>query len=110
MPAVTNGAKLVKLLKESGTGADKLDVARRVLFDAKADGRIATSDEVIAGLEDHFGPFHATVAKAKAIAETGELPTVSAAQAASIEDELAEMDAPPAVGARKRSKKAGESE
>lgn len=73
MSAVTNGAELVKRLAASGTPDSKLEAARRLLFETHGtEQRVATSDEVIAALAEKLGGGHATVAKAKQIAETGD--------------------------------------
>lgn len=72
MPQVRNGAQLVKLLQESRTGAEKIkvlaDEVRRV---HDTTGRVLTSAEVVAFMEDDSRFSIDTVKKAKLIAETG---------------------------------------
>lgn len=85
---MVSGAKLVKLLKEHGTGKDKLDICRRALFEAKAERRHATAEEVVAALADKLGPFHGTVKKARVIAETGNWEAPKPPEFSNVEDEL----------------------
>ena len=92
MPAVTNGAELVKRLKATGTPDSRLAPARAKLREVHADhGKVASADEVVAALEAAYGPTHMTVVKAKAIREAGEWkPPGAARAAAAIEDMLAD--------------------
>lgn len=71
--AVTNGAELVKRIKATGTNDARLVVAREKLREVHAArGAVASADEVIAALEENYGPDHMTCVKARAIAERGE--------------------------------------
>jgi hypothetical protein len=91
MPAVTNGAKLVKLLIESGTPerADgPLSAARRCLAEVHAaDGRVATAKEVADALAAELGEEHGTTAKARRLIATGSA-DVPKHSGKPIEDEL----------------------
>lgn len=72
MSVVTNGAELVRKLRETGTGESKLAIARKVLQDVFArDKRHATAEEVLDALRGSSDVTPATVAKAEMIAETG---------------------------------------
>lgn len=109
MPGVTNGAKLVKLLIESGTPerADgPLAAARRCLAEVHAaEGRVATAHEVAAALAADLGEDHGTTAKARRLIATGsaEPPKHSGKP---IEDELAgDEPAPEPAPAPKPAKK-----
>lgn len=84
MAAVTGGADLVRRLRESGTGEDKLAVARAVLAEK---GAASTSGDVLAALEARF-PGTLTVAKARAYCETGEWVPDSARPLANLEDQI----------------------
>lgn len=91
MPGVTNGAKLVKLLIESGT-PDRTDgplsAARRCLAEVHAaDGRVATAKEVADALADELGEEHGTTAKARRLIATGSAAAPKQSDRA-IEDEL----------------------
>lgn len=69
-----NGAELTRLLARHGTGKDKLDVCRAVLqrvHDEDKGRRIATCDEVLAGLADALHRDHVTLKKAESLAKTG---------------------------------------
>ena len=69
---VGNGAELVKKLAATGTGLDKLAIARNFLaFVNRKEKRVAGSAEVIHALELGGAPA-LTVEKARQIAETGE--------------------------------------
>lgn len=73
MPAITNGAELVRKLAETGTINDKIECARNCLKAVRMEhGRVATAEEVIAALLARFGPTHLTCVKARALADTGE--------------------------------------
>lgn len=70
---ITNGAELVRKLRESGTPGHLLAPARALLASVHDDhGRLATSDEVLATLTAELGDEHGTVVKAHQIAETGD--------------------------------------
>lgn len=84
MPKITSGAELVRRLRESGTGEDKLAVARKVL----AEKRAATAEDVVAALGDALGEGHMTVQKAAALAETGEWAGPKAEAAVPIEEQI----------------------
>lgn len=95
MPAVTNGAELTKLLRESKTGENKLAVCRKVLERVRdEEKRIATSDEVIAELVKVFGPDHLSCVKARAFAMTGEWHGLYAQEVVPVEDVLAPKKEP----------------
>lgn len=82
MPKIEDGAKLTTMLKASGTGDSKIDVCRKRLkeiFDAEH--RVATSEEVIAAMEEKYDVCsQSTVDKARRIMMTGtaEVPVVPA--------------------------------
>jgi len=86
MPKITSGAELVRRLRESGTGEDKLAVCRKVLASAP-DPRRVTSADVVAAIEAAF-PHSLTVEKAKALAETGEWAGPKSDQAVPIEEQV----------------------
>jgi hypothetical protein len=67
-PPVLTGAELVRRLRDSGTGADKLAVARGVL---EQKGAAATPQDVLAALADRF-PRSVTAEKARQFIEFGE--------------------------------------
>lgn len=95
--AVTNGAELVKRLKKTGTPDQRLAPARAVLAGVKKDrGEIANSEQVIAALEDAYGPNHMTVVKARSIAQLGSWskPAKERPVEAVEEELLADKDAP----------------
>lgn len=114
MAAVTSGAKLVKMLKETGTGDNKLIWARRALHDAKAAGKVATADDVIAAMigpddpdlrqEGHLGHFHPTVRKAQTIRDSGKWVDPTQTPKPTIEEEL--LAAEEAESAEKKPKAA----
>lgn len=95
--AITDGAALVRKLKESGTGDAKLAHARSALKAAHADGRRATADDVLAALEVGGVP-ELTLKKALAFAADGEYVSDSERYAPNIEDVLLAGDAPAFVG------------
>jgi hypothetical protein len=70
MPGITNGAELVKRLRESGTGADKLAVGVKLLEES---GGKATAEQIADALGERFGEHHGTVVKARQLVATGEL-------------------------------------
>ena len=104
MPAVVNGAELVRKLKQFRTGEPKLNVCRKVLADVMArENRTATAAEVIAGLEAHLNrvhvpdealakgvapPPHLTLAKAREIAATGTWARPGSRTSTPIEDQI----------------------
>ncbi len=95
---VTSGAKLVKLLRESGTGDNKLVWARRLLHEAKVAGKSVTADDVIDAMvgpedpelrkEGHLGLFHPTIKKASVLRDTGKWTDPSQAPKPTIEEEI----------------------
>jgi hypothetical protein len=86
---ITNGAELVRQLRDQGCPESKLVVARDVLARISADeDRTATADEVIAGMEAVFSADHKTVIKAKVLAATGEWKEPVSAKTIPIEDQL----------------------
>lgn len=88
MPGVTNGAELVKRLRESGTPDGPLAPARACLHEVRAgDRRSATADEVLAAMEAALGPDHGSVRKARCLIATGAV-TAAAAPTIPIEDQL----------------------
>lgn len=103
-PAVPrNGAELTRLLARHGTGKDKLDVCRAVLqrvHDEEKGKRIATCDEVLAGLADALHRDHVTLKKAKALADTGVWTGPDQAPPPTI-DEILAPDPHPAAGEAK---------
>lgn len=90
MPAVTNGAELLRRLKKTGTPDQRMRPGRAELLRVKAErNEVANSAQVIAALERAYGPGHMTVVKARAIAERGEYaPPPRAVAAVAVEDEL----------------------
>lgn len=90
MPAVTNGAELVRRLKESGTGASKLEPARKFLqSEYERRQRVPSATEVISAMEVAGVP-ESTIEKARHIAEMGHPPKVEqAGKPKGIEDVLA---------------------
>lgn len=68
---VEDGAELVAILAESGTGEGKLAVARECLARAEAQERHASSQEVFDAMADSHLVFKGTLDKALAIMETG---------------------------------------
>lgn len=69
-----NGAELTRLLAKHGTGKDKLDICRAVLqrvHDDEKGKRVATCDEVLAGLRESLHRDHKTLEKAEGLAKTG---------------------------------------
>lgn len=97
-----SGAELVKALKESGTGPDKLRVARGVLVnDPKA-----TAEAVVKALEAaEVG--EGTLEKCRSLIETGKIETPKE-KALDIEDQILETAAasPPAAPKTHESPKA----
>ncbi len=90
MAAITNGAELVRKLRETHTPPANLEPARAALRAThEEEGRVLSADEVIAALEAHFGPDHGTVRKALRVAATGEW-TIDKPLEAPIEDRLLE--------------------
>lgn len=98
-----SAALLVKMLKRHGTGEDKLQLARRAMYDARAIGREATAEDVVKALAAGLpgGEFHLTVKKATELLDTGKYQAPTQEAKPSIEDEmlspaeaalLAEMD------------------
>ena len=86
MPGITNGAELIRKLRDSGTGADKLAVARKVLEEMGAD---ATAQDVLAALTDAF-PGSVTLEKASQFMASGEYnPTLKKPAPVAIEDQVA---------------------
>jgi len=89
---VTSGAKLVRVLKVSGTPDARLAAARAALLAANSD--LPASEVIAAMVAADVSP--ATVAKARALAATGKLPSREASRP--IEDVLldpAKADAAP---------------
>lgn len=69
-----NGAELTRLLAKHGTGKDKLDICRAVLqrvYDEEKGKRVATCEEVLAGLRESLHEKHKTLEKAECLAKTG---------------------------------------
>jgi hypothetical protein len=96
MSAITNGAELVKRLKDHGTGETKLAVVRKLLADThRIENRVAHADEVLAELVK-AGVGEGTLLKARTLAETGEWKGPPADLTLSIEDELLGARTPPA--------------
>jgi hypothetical protein len=73
---ITDGASLVKALKDSGTGETKLAVARALLAERFGQGKTATAAEVVQALTD-AGVAEGTVGKATSLMLTGEEQTVA---------------------------------
>ena len=87
--AAVNGAELVRLLKEHGTGDSKLKAARQLLQEAHDAGATTpTAGQVLAALVA-AGVAESTLEKARQIAATGTFLGKVASTAASIEDRLA---------------------
>lgn len=69
---VEDGARLVQLMRESGTGEGKLEIARAVLLRAEAEGRRATAEEVFAECANEPARvFQGTLDKMRNIIDTG---------------------------------------
>src|SRR5687767_12297019 len=89
MPAVKNGAELVRLMRESGTKDNRLAPGRDCLKKVRAEsGKIASVAQVVAAFEAAYGENHMTVVKAKAIARTGKWERAAPVKSVAIEDEL----------------------
>ena len=104
MAVVTSGAHLLKLLKQHGTPEENLDIGRRVLLDAKLEGRFATSADVLDALIERFTEQHGTVAKAIELVETGDYVSKRYSPTSATEDEIyaAEQEAMKAVADEKK--------
>lgn len=69
---VSDGPRLVQLLRESGTGDGKLEICRAVLLKAEAEGRRASAEEVYAACAmEPARVFQGTLDKMANIIETG---------------------------------------
>lgn len=92
MAAVKNGAELIRRLKATGTPDQRLAPGREALKRIRDERKeVANSAQVIAALEEAYGPTHMTVVKAKAIAANGEwVRPVEAKPIVAIEEELLE--------------------
>ena len=74
MPAVSNGAELVKALRESGTPDRRLTPARECLSRVyESEHRVASAAEVVAVLERELGADNGTVGKARMLLEAGQV-------------------------------------
>lgn len=96
MPAVTNGAKLVKLLIESGTppGLEGPLASARVCLSRvhASEGRVATAAEVVTALVESLGEDHGTAIKAQNLLATGSASMIPVGDARPIEDRLVEPE------------------